>query len=78
MHTVTGIVLDDGQTVQVIHELTLADDIDVRSEEGFDHVTEPGSAWDKLVDEVEAMFKDRSTNHMASTTSAALSIDPTD
>lgn len=61
MHTVTSLVLDDGQTVQVIHELTLADDIDVRSEEGFERGVQPGTAWDKLVNDVEAMFEERST-----------------
>jgi hypothetical protein len=71
MHTVTSLVLDDGQTVQVIHELTLADDIDVRSEEGFERGVEPGSTWDELINEVEAMFKKNSTNPMLSSTTAA-------
>ena len=58
MHTVTSLVLDDGHTVQMIHELTLAGELDVRSEEGYDRSVELEKAWDKLVNEVEAMFKE--------------------
>lgn len=77
-NTVTSLDLDDGQTVQVTYDRELADDIDVKSEAALNLNADSERVWDRLVKEVEAMFKEaRSTKTMlASATLTALCAEP--
>ena len=57
-NTVTSLELSEGQIVQVKYDRELADEIAVRTEAALNLNEESENVWDRLVKEVETMFKE--------------------
>ena len=57
-NTITSLELSEGQIVQVKYDRELADEIAVRTEAALNLNEESEKGWDRLVKEVETMFKE--------------------